>query len=191
MIAASLLAAAGKPGTYTAPGAAVGVAVRVILNDAPGETRREAGEEILTDAAVAVLPVSAEPEEGGLLTVAGSSYRILEVLGSRVAGLLDCELARVSGPSVDVYDLSAGIAGPGSETVILDGRTVRAMVSRKTDTIAVDDQGNEILVRRDRVAIRAADLGVSGVESIVVFDGHQHLVSAVRPTGAGILTLIC
>lgn len=191
MIARSLLAAAGKPGTYTAPGAVVGVAVRVILNDAPGEVRREAGEEILTDAAIAVLPASAEPEEGGLLTVAGSSYRILSVVGSRVAGLLDCELARVSGPTVDVYDLSAGIAGPGSESVILGGRTIRATVSRKTDTIEADDGGNEVLVQRNRVAIRTRDAGGVTQGSQVVFDGHTHLVSAVRPTGAGILILIC
>lgn len=191
MIAASLLAAAGKPGTYTAPGASVGVAVRVILNDAPGETRREAGEEIMTDAAIAVLPASAEPEEGGLLTVAGSTYRLLVVMGSRVAGLLDCDVARVSGPGVSAFDLSAGIAGPASELISLDVRTVRALVSRKTDTIEADEDGNEILVRRDRVAIRASDIGAATQGSQVVFDGHQHLVSAVRPTGAGILILIC
>jgi hypothetical protein len=183
MIARSLLLAAGKPGTYSDPAGTGTEAVRVILNDAPGETRREAGEEILTDAAIAVLPVSAEPEEGGLLTVAGS--------GSRVAGLLDCEVARVSGSTVDVYDLSRGITGPGSESVVLDGRTIRASVSRKSDSIAQDDQGNEILIRTDRVAIRASDLGTAGQGSLVVFDGHQHLVSAVRPTGAGILILIC
>lgn len=192
MIARSLLAAAGKPGSYTAPGSAVGVAVRVILNDAPGETRREAGEDIMTDAAIAVLPVSAEPEEGGLLTVAGSSYRIISPpVGSRVAGLLDCDVARVSGPGVQVFDLSAGISGPGSEPVVLDGRTIRAKVSRRTDTIEVDDGGNEVLVQRNRVAIRASDIGAAAQGTQVVFDGHSHLVSAVRPTGAGILILIC
>jgi hypothetical protein len=190
MIAASLLAAAGKPGTYTAPGG-VNVAVRVIMNDAPGETRREAGEEFYNENALAVVPEYVEPEQGGVLTVSGTTYRVMSVIGSRVAGLLDCDVIRLTGPGVDVFNLSSSVIGPLSETILLDGRPVRATVARKADTIDADQDGNEIMVQRNRIAIRHADLGDAERGSIVEFDGDRFLVTSIRRTSAGIINLIC
>lgn len=191
MIAAALLnSLAAKPGTYTAPGGEP-VPMRAIVNDAPGETRREAGEEFMSDAGVAVMSDALDPEEGGLLVVGQATYLLGSCVPSRVPGLVDCDLMRTSGAGTTVADLSAITQGPLSEIVTIDGRPVRVTVARRAETIELDDDGGEVVVLRNRVAIRAIDLGSIDQGSIIVLDGVDLLITAVRPTAAGIYNLIC
>lgn len=192
MLAASLLRSpAAKSGTYTAPGAAVAVPVRAVVNDAPGEIRRDAGEEFYSDAGLAMLSADVGAEPGGLLTIGDATYRLGAVVGSRVPGLVDCDLIRTSTETVEIYDLAPCVFAPGSERVVVDGRTLRAWVARKADTVESDEEGGEAVVQRNRVSIRLVDLGSIRAGSVVRLDGEDLRVSVVRRTGAGIATLIC
>lgn len=192
MLAAQLLRTkAAKPATYTAPGGGAAVPVRAVVNDAPGETRREAGEDFYSEAGLAMLDVEVGAEPGGLLTVGNATYRLGTVRASRIPGLVDADLIRTSGEAAEIYDLSLAVVGPGSERVVLDGRTIRASVSRRSDTLEPDEDGGEMVVQRNRVAIRNADLGNARAGSVLRLDGEDLLVSSVRRTAAGVVVLIC
>lgn len=181
-----------RPATYTPPNGGAPVSCRVVLNDTPGETRREAGEEFMFDGAEAAVWDQVGVDYEGIFLVEGSEFIVRAIHPSRAPGLKDIGLTRISGPGIELFDLSEQImAGSTKEYVILDGRKIEAIVARRADTLEQDDEGYEVVVQRNRVAIRSSDLQGDGVRSVIELGGQRLRVIAVRPTSASISTLIC
>lgn len=192
LVRAILYSPMSRAATYTPPEGGKGVPCRVVLNDTPGETRREAGEEFMFDGAEAVVSDKIPVDYEGIFEVDGSEFTVRAIHPSRAPGLNEIGLTRISGPGIELFDLSSQIiSGAIVETVILDGRSIEAVVARRADTLEVDDEGYEVVVQRNRVAIRRTDLQGDGVRSMIELDGESLRVTAVRRTSAGILTLIC
>lgn len=190
---AILSSPASRPASYVAPTGGAGVPCRVLLNDTPGEIRRESGEEYYADdaelAASDSIPVSVK----GSFVVGQSVYRVVSVAPSRAPGLIDCAVYRVSGPGVELFDLSGPILAAGTaEVVHINGRPVRAVVARRASSLVEDEDGTEIIAQRNRVGIKLADAQGVSAGSVVRFDNEDFIVSEPpRRTAAGLITLIC
>lgn len=183
---------ASRAATYTAPDGGATVPCRILLNDTPGETRREAGEEFLFDGAEGTVADAVPVEYEGRFMVEGSEYSVSAIHPSKAPGLIDLGLIRISGAGVDLFDLSRQVMSAGTKEVVeLDGRRVEAVVARRADTLEADEEGYETVVQRNRVGIAEKDLGASGVRSRLLLDGELLHVTALRPTAAGLVTLIC
>lgn len=183
---------ASRAATYTGPDGGEPLPCRILLNDTPGETRREAGEEFLFDDAEGAVSQEVPVEYEGRFTVEGSVYMVAGIHPSKAPGLQDIGLVRVSGPGVDLFDLSKPVLSAGTrELVELDGRKIWAIVARRAATLETDQDGYEVVVQRNRIGIADADLGSSGQRSRILLDGEILYVTAVRPSAAGMSTLIC
>ncbi|MBM3605038.1 MAG: hypothetical protein FJX25_09850 [Alphaproteobacteria bacterium] len=182
-----------RPASYRPAGGGAEVACRVVINDVPGEVRREGGEQYYSDNAQLVVSKAVPVSAKGIFVVAGSTYHIVAVEPCPLPGLMECEVYRKSGAGVGIHDLSGPIlASSVVEPVVINGRVHRAIVSRKAETLEVDDSGTEAIVQRNRVAIREKDAAGIEAGSVVQFDGQSfRVLTQPRRTGAGMLTLIC
>lgn len=177
--------------TYRAPGDPVGVSAKAVLDDSAAEIRVLSKREILGDGPEATVLESLGVTEGGTLDFNGTVYRIEQITDNAAPGLSDLLLTRVSGPALDEVDLSRGIVRALRETVVLDGREVRAAVTRRSTNLEHDAYGQQTRVTRTRVAVRNADLQGSGQGSSILLNGKTLRVARVLRTGAGLTELVC
>lgn len=180
-----------KPAVYTAPGSSAGVPIRVVVDDSAGEVRLRNGREITADTPEGTVFESVGAQIDGRIEASGTIYRIDGTMDSTAPGLQDLALTRVSGPALEGPDLSKGIIRSLKEIVMLDGRMVKASVTRRSISVEHDGYGEAIRTTRTLVSVANADLQGAEEGAVVVLNGKRLHVVRVNRTGAGLTTLVC
>lgn len=188
--AAALNSPLSKWATYTPPGGQP-VRCRVLVRDASAEVRVGAGLQVIADQAEASVAEEISPAEDGTLVVGTTSYRIITVMESDAPGLLDLALERLSGHGTDGADLSSVALQLRGETVTLDGRVIRGVVTRRVAEETSDSWGQAVQVLRTRIAIAAADAAEADAGSVVALGSRELTVVRVMRDGAGMAVLVC
>lgn len=176
---------------YTAPGASVGVPAGAVLDDSSAEARLRNGREVLGDGPEASVLESLGAVPGGVLDFNGTIYRIETIEPSTAPGLSDCLLTRVSGPALDEFDLSRGIIKALREDITLDGRPVKAAVTRRSVALEYDSYGQPIRATRTLFSVAKKDVQGSKEGAVIVFNSKTYHAARFIRSGASLTTFVC
>jgi hypothetical protein len=183
------LRAAGRRSIYTAIDGTESV-IRAKIEDADVEVRMAESMEMITHDATGFVASDLDPARGATLTQNGNVYRIDGIRDAKSPGLVELDLARISGDGLERWDFSKGVRLLTSETIEWEGVEIRAHVNRQG--VHFEDQGYGVPVETVRTValIRASDAPAIAAGDFIAMGGEDRMVEAVKRTGANTLRVV-
>lgn len=183
------LRAGGRRTIYTSL-EGVEAAIRAKIEDADVEVRMAGHMEMITHDATGFVSSHLDPARGATLTQAGNVYRIDGIRDAKSPGLVELDLARISGDGIDRWDFSRGVGLLTSEIIEWEGVQVRANVNRQG--VHYEDQGYGVPVETIRTValIRATDAPAMAGGDFIIMAGEDRQIEAVKRTGANTLRAV-